>query len=176
MPSDDDQPTERLLQAAQEDLPVTEHPFAVLAEKHGLGEDQVLEAFRHWLHLGVIRRYGALVSHRKLGFQCNAMVVWDVPPERVAQVGQLFAADPTVTHCYERRPAPGLPYNLYTMIHSHSEEDCRRKVENLSRLADVVSYEMLISTREFKKDSPRYTRLHLPGAGAPVRRLRDENA
>jgi DNA-binding Lrp family transcriptional regulator len=145
-----------LLQAAQDDLPLTERPFAALAADHGVGEEELLETLRQWLHSGVIRRYGALVSHRKLGYECNALVLWQVPPERVAEVGQLFAADPEVTHCYERAPAPDLPYNLYTMIHAHSEEDCRRKADNLSRVSGVVTYEMLVSTREFKKDSPRY--------------------
>lgn len=146
----------RLIAAAQEDLPLVERPFAVLAERHGVGEEQLLEALREWQRAGVMRRYGALVSHRKLGFECNAMVVWQVPPERVEQVGRAFADDPEVTHCYERRPAPALPYNLYTMIHAHSEDECRRKVEHLARWADAARHEVLISTREFKKDSPRY--------------------
>jgi len=135
---------------------MTERPFAALAATYGVGEEELLETLRQWLHSGVMRRYGALVSHRKLGYECNAMVVWQVPPERIAEVGRLFAADPEVTHCYQRRPAPGLPHNLYIMIHAHSEDDCRRKAENLSRVAGVAAYELLISTREFKKDSPRY--------------------
>jgi DNA-binding Lrp family transcriptional regulator len=154
-----DNPTDPLFRAAQDDLPVTEHPFAALAANHGVGEDALLEALRAWARSGVVRRYGALVSHRKLGYECNAMVVWQVPPEQVDLVGQLFARDPDVTHCYARLPAPGFPYNLYTMIHSHSEDECRRKAENLARAADVPAYEMLVSTREFKKESPRYAAL-----------------
>jgi len=156
MPNGDRKPKGPVLQAAQDDLPMTERPFAALAATHGVGEEELLETLRQWLHSGMMRRYGALVSHRKLGYECSAMVVWQVPPERIAEVGRLFAADPEVTHCYQRQPAPGLPHNLYIMIHSHSEDDCRRKAENLSRVAGVAAYELLISTREFKKDSPRY--------------------
>jgi len=165
MASDDRKASGRLLEAAQADLPVTERPFAALAENHGVREEELLEILREWLRSGVVRRYGALVSHRKLGYECNALVLWQVPPERVPEVGRLFAADPDVTHCYARRPAPGLPYNLYTMIHSHSEDDCRRKAENMSRVSDVVTYEMVISTREFKKESPRYAAPQAPQTG-----------
>ncbi|UCH35809.1 MAG: Lrp/AsnC family transcriptional regulator [Armatimonadota bacterium] len=154
---------ERLLKAAQADLPVTQRPFAEVARKHGIEEEELLPALREWMRSGVIRRYGALVSHRKLGYESNAMVVWQVPPERVEQVGDLFAADSDVTHCYERPVAPGLPYNLYTMIHAHTEDECRRKAANLAEVGGVFTYEVLISTREFKKSSPVYGRLPQPG-------------
>jgi len=159
MPNEDEALEPRLLAAAQADLPLTERPFAALGEEFGVREDQLLEALREWLRAGLVRRYGALVSHRKLGYDCNAMVVWQVPPERVAEVGRLFAADPEVTHCYERAPAPGLPYNLYTMIHSQTEDGCRLKAENLARVSGIAGYEMLVSTREFKKESPHYAAL-----------------
>jgi len=164
MPSDSEKPVDGLLQAAQADLPVTARPFAVLAEKHGVGEDELLDALRGWQRSGAMRRYGALVSHRQLGYECNALVMWQVPPERVAEVGRLLASDPEVTHCYERQPASGLPYNLYTMIHSHSEDDCRRKAENMARVTGVGAYELLVSAREFKKESPRYAAPPLEGA------------
>jgi len=146
-----------IVRAAQDDLPVAERPFAALAEKRGVGESELLEALRGWLDSRVMRRYGAVVSHRKLGFESNAMVVWRVPPERIAEVGGMFAADPDVTHCYQRRPAPGFPYNLYVMIHARTEDECRDKVEHLAQRVGVTQYEMLISTREFKKASPTYS-------------------
>jgi len=168
MPHDDDS-ADCFLKAAQDDLPLTQRPFAAVAEGCGVGEDELLETLRQWLRSGLIRRYGALVSHRKLGYESNAMVVWQVPPERLEEVGHLFAANPEVTHCYERPPAPELPYNLYTMMHAPSEDECRRLVENLSRVSGVYAYEILVSTWEFKKDSPRYSSLREPeraqGAG-----------
>ncbi len=154
----------RLRQAAQDDLPVAADPFRALADKHGIGEQELLQWLRDGVHAGVIRRYGALVSHRQLGFAYNAMVVWQVPPERVEEVGQALAEDPGVTHCYERPPAPAFPYNLYTMIHTHTEEECRHKVEHLAHILGLPAYEMLVSTREFKKSSPTYG----PGLTPPI--------
>jgi DNA-binding Lrp family transcriptional regulator len=165
MPHDDGHAEDCLLTAAQTDLPVIERPFAEVARGCGVGEEELLEALRQWLRSGLIRRYGALVSHRKLGYGANAMVVWQVPPERVEEVGRLFAANPEVTHCYERAPAPQLPYNLYTMIHAPTEDECRRLVENLSRVSGIYAYEMLVSTWEFKKDSPLYSALPQPKQG-----------
>jgi DNA-binding Lrp family transcriptional regulator len=170
MPDADNERMSRLRAAAQDDLPVVTDPFRALADKYDVAEMELLEELRQWLHDGVIRRYGALVSHRKLGFAYNAMVVWQVPRERVEEVGRLLADDPDVTHCYERPPAPGFPYNLYTMIHTHTEEECRHKVEHLSATLGVEQHEMLVSAREFKKSSPTYGAV----AGRPPRGEEDD--
>lgn len=156
MPDVDDEQTARLRQAAQDDLPVVTDPFRALADKYEVGEQELLDALREWLHSGLIRRYGALVSHRKLGFEYNALAVWQVPAERMEEVGRAFADDPDITHCYERRPAPSFIYNLYTMIHAHTEEECRHKLEHLAGVLSLPAYEILVSTREFKQSSPRY--------------------
>ncbi|HUT74968.1 MAG TPA: Lrp/AsnC family transcriptional regulator [Armatimonadota bacterium] len=156
MPGNDDERTARLRQAAQDDLPVAPEPFKALAARHDVGEQELLDALREWLRSGIMRRYGALVSHRQLGFAYNAMVVWHVPPERVEEIGRRFAEDPDITHCYERPPAPEFPYNLYTMIHTRTEEECRHKIAHLSGVLDLPACQVLVSTREFKKSSPNY--------------------
>jgi DNA-binding Lrp family transcriptional regulator len=164
MPDESNEVAVRLRQAAQDDLPVVADPFRALADRHEVSEQELLQWLRDELHAGVIRRYGALVSHRQLGFAYNAMVVWQVPPERVEEVARALADDTDVTHCYERPPAPGFPYNLYTMIHTRTEDECRHKVEHLAQMLALPAYEVLVSTREFKKSSPTYG----PGRAAPT--------
>jgi DNA-binding Lrp family transcriptional regulator len=146
----------RVLAALQRDLPLVERPFAALAEEVGVAEDELLDIIRGLVDAKVIRRFGARLGHRRLGFTANAMVVWQAPPERIEEVGRLFAAQPEVTHCYERPPFEDFPYNLYTMIHAREAGECEQIAARLAQLADVSEYQLLFSTREFKKSSPVY--------------------
>ena len=147
----------RLLAALERDLPCEQRPFSALAKEAGMSEDDLLEALRAAIGERVVRRYGAIVRHQPLGYQANAMVVWRVPEERVEQVGELFAGREEVSHCYQRPPFAGFPYNVYTMIHAHSREQCEAIARELSDASDVSDHQLLFSVREFKKTSPVYS-------------------
>jgi len=105
---------------------------------------------------GVIRRLGARIAHLRAGLHGNVMVVWQVPAERVEEVGRTFAREPAVSHCYEREPQPDFPYNLYTMIHAPDPEAARRLIQDLSQAVAITDFVMLPTVRELKKTSPRY--------------------
>ncbi len=144
---------EAVLREIQGDLPLDPHPFAVIGARVGLSEAAVLDIVRNLMDRGIIRRMGAILRHRKAGVKANAMGVWRVPDSEVSRVGKMMAEDPGVTHCYHRDPVPHWPYNLYTMIHGETEEDCEQIAERLSKKTGVAGYRLLFSTREFKKES-----------------------
>jgi siroheme decarboxylase len=54
-----------------------------------------------------------------------------------------------------RTTAADWPYNLYTMVHSRSRDDCLRIAEQLSRQSGISDYTVLFSEREYKKISAR---------------------
>ena len=149
----------RLLAALEADLPLCPEPFSALAQDRGLEEATILGALQQWTADGRIRRYGALVRHMQLGFVANAMTVWDVPPERVETVGSSLASSSYVSHCYERSPFPGFPFNLYAMVHERSWERCLAVIDELSRACGDCRRVILLTTNEFKKSSPRYAEL-----------------
>jgi DNA-binding Lrp family transcriptional regulator len=147
----------RMLAALERDLPVTHRPFRQVAEEEGLSERDVLDALSGGLRSRVIRRYGALLAHREIGFGANAMVVWQVPEERIEEVGAALSAHARVTHCYQRPPFEGFPYNVYTMVHATNREDALAVVRELAQLANVEQSAVIFSVREFKKESPAYS-------------------
>jgi DNA-binding Lrp family transcriptional regulator len=153
-----------LIALLQRDLPLVPEPFAALAKGSRWSAEEVLTALRQWAADGRIRRYGALVSHRRLGFTANAMVVASVPAERIEEVGELLASSPSVSHCYERPPFAGFPYNLYAMVHGRSREECLDTATALMCEAAVDSWQALFSTHEYGKSSPDYAAL-LAAAG-----------
>jgi len=140
----------------QEDLPLEEEPFARLAQRAGLQEKTLLGQARRLKEKGAMRRYAALLRHRKMGFSANALGCWPVPEREVGLVGRRFAAFREVSHCYQRPTYPHWPYSLFTMTHAPSREECFELARRLSREAGTEQYLVLFSTREFKKENARY--------------------
>lgn len=144
-----------LLKVAQDGLSLTDRPYQTWGEILGISEEEVIDRLQALEREGVVRRFAATIGHRALGIVANAMIAWIVPPERVVATGELFAAADEVTHCYERTTAADWPYNLYTMVHSRSRDDCLRIAEQLSRQSGISDYSVLFSEREYKKISAR---------------------
>lgn len=146
---------QRLVARLAQGVPITARPYAEL----GLPEESVIKTLRAWLHAGIVRRIGTVVRHRRLGYEANAMVVWDVPDEWVAQFGRLAAADSAVTLCYRRvRAAPQWPYNLYCMVHGRARERVLDQIEHLSGTTGLAAFAraVLFSRRCFTQRGARY--------------------
>jgi len=137
-------------------LPVASRPFAVLGERLGVSEDEVMECLREMERKGYLRRIAAVLWHRTAGFEANGMVAWDVPDEECTAVGRKMAEFSEVTHCYRRPRFPGWRYNLYTMVHGHARAECRAAAERIATHIGIIDYDILFSVREFKKTSPVY--------------------
>ena len=106
---------------------------------------------------GVIRRFGASIKHQRTGWNVNAMVAWIVERERVEEVGTKASEHDHVSHCYYRpSSAEDWPYELYTMVHARSNEECTKVIEELRAMTGLGDYLVLTSIRELKKCSPTY--------------------
>ena len=143
-----------LLRAIQNGISLVAEPFKSIAGLSGLSEDEVIMRLKRMMAEGVIRRFCVLPNNRKLGLVANAMVVWKVPWDRIEKVGELFAGDEQVTHCYIRKTVPGRwTYNMFTVIHGYERSTVEKLVEGMSRSSGIKDYCILFSTREFKKTS-----------------------
>jgi len=144
----------RIVAATQAGLPLVREPYRVIAEKVGLGQAEVIARLKRLLDEGAIRRIGAVPNHYALGFTANGMSVWDVADQAVAEIGARIGALDEVTHCYERpRHLPLWPYNLFAMVHGHTREEVRAKVEHIAGLIGPAArtHDILFSTRILKK-------------------------
>ncbi len=148
----------RVIRELGDDLPLESRPFAAMAHRLGVTEEKLLDTIRDLRRRGLLRRFGAALRHQRVGYGGNALVAWVVPPDRIEEVGRAVAAYPEVTHCYQRAPAPGWPYNLYSMVHRRSETECRELVRRISAAIGVEDYIVLFSTAELKRSSMQYFR------------------
>jgi siroheme decarboxylase len=146
----------KIISVIQGDLPLHATPFAVLAERIGISEERLIARIKELKETGIIRRFGATLRHQEAGFSSNAMIAWKAPHERINDIGIRLARFREVTHCYHRAPRKDWPYNLYTMVHGSSREECRAIAERLSRTSGVRDYLILFSEKEFKKTSMAY--------------------
>lgn len=150
-----------LLAALRRGLPLVERPYAAIAADLGVAEEAVLDGIAALDAEGAIARFGVIVDHHALGYTANAMVVWDVPEERIAAVGPRIAAQGGVSLCYRRRPCPPVwPYSLYTMVHGKSRAEVAERVAAVAEACGIagVPREILYTVRRFKQTAPCYGR------------------
>jgi len=147
-----------VLEALQEGIPLLPRPYRELAERAGMDEGEFLARVTRLRDEGVMRRMGFRVRHQRTGTLGNIMVVWRVPEERVDEVGEILASSDAVSHCYERPPFDGFPYNVYSMVHAPTEAEAVETVGELARRCGLEDYQLLRSVREWKKSTPVYRR------------------
>jgi len=156
-------PEERdLVVEIQGGLPITETPYADVADAIDADTAWVVETIKRFEQEGKVRRVGVVPNHYALGYSENGMTVWNVPDEVVEEVGPAVAALPFVTHCY-RRPRHGdvWPYNFFAMTHGRSEAESDRRIEQvretMAEYWDVSEgdWDSLFSTQILKKTGIR---------------------
>jgi siroheme decarboxylase len=140
----------------QEDLPLIPRPFDGMAERLGMTTSQLFDLARDLQERKLMRRYSAVLHHRRSGFRSNAMIVWKVPPERSEEVGMAMAQHSAVTHCYERPTFPDWQYTHFTMVHATTPEECEKIGREIGETTGITENLLLYSTREYKKTRVRY--------------------
>jgi DNA-binding Lrp family transcriptional regulator len=144
------------IRALQVDMPLVSRPFAEEAKTVGMSEDELLEFGHKFVADGRMRRCAAILRHRRAGFLANGMGVWKMPEERAEELGYRIAAFPQVTHCYQRPVYEDWPYRVFSMVHARTEEKVREVIAGISNDTGLPEYDILFSTREFKKTRVPY--------------------
>lgn len=145
----------RAVRALQIDLPCCEEPFVELAKHAAVSVARLLEIAGDLEARGLTRRYAAVLHHRAAGAEANVMVAWRVEPAAADAAGALCASVAAVSHCYLRPSALDWPYNLYTMIHGRSREDCQLAIDELAAVTGLGERCELWTDREYKKQRMR---------------------
>jgi DNA-binding Lrp family transcriptional regulator len=146
----------KVIRGLQRDLLISAQPFRDIAQELGLDEEVLVNIIQDLMNRGYIRRFGATIRHRISGFQANAMAAWAVPEADVDRVGAQMAAVREVTHCYERQVSGEWPYNVFTMIHGRTQEECEAIARRMAAATGIAEYALLFSDAELKKTTMRY--------------------
>jgi len=144
----------RLIEILQRDLPAAPRPFDPWAEEAGMTTAELLAAAERFVERAYMRRFAAVLNHRRAGFGANGMAVWRVPEDELEEVGPRMAAFKAVSHCYRRPTYPDWPYSIFTMVHARSKEACEQAIAAIAEETGITEPDrraVLYSTYEFKK-------------------------
>jgi len=108
-------------------------PMPAIGAAAGLSEAEVLSRLEYLLNQDIIKRSASWCVTTSW-LPRNAMVVWNIPDERIDELGRCIGASGLVNLCYQRpRRLPDWPYNLFAMIHG---KDRAAVLERLDLMRD----------------------------------------
>lgn len=141
-----------VVRATQGDLPVVSEPYAPAAAALGIAQDALLDHLAGMQERGLLRRVAAILYHRRAGFSANGMGVWQVPEDRIDELGPRMAAFRGISHCYQRPTYADWPYQIFTMAHGRTTEECDAVLDAIEVEMDCIEDRAtLYSSTEFKK-------------------------
>lgn len=144
----------QIIQATQAGLPLTPRPYHTVATELGLSADEVIQRMQRMLDAGIIRRIGVIPNHYALGYKANGMTVWNVPDEKISELGKKVGALDFVSHCYHRpRHRPLWDYNLFAMVHATERTGVEALVAEIAAVLgeDNHGHTILYSSKILKK-------------------------
>ncbi len=125
-----------LLNQAQANFPVQSHPYRVLGERLGISEDEVLARIAKLRQDGIIRRIGASINSRGLGF-VSTLVCAKAPVESLEDFVTIINSYPGVTHNYLRKH----DYNVWFTLIAESEAVKQQIIRDMSEKTGVELFE-----------------------------------
>lgn len=149
----------QLVSLIQEGVPLVPRPYQAIARAWGGSEEAVIATLQRWLDVGIVKRFGAVLRHRELGYRANGMWVMDIPAADLQHVADQLAAAPEVRLCYERpRRGAEWPYNLFCMVHAKSREEVLSIIHQLSSRFGLAHYphDILIGEHRYKQRGAWY--------------------
>jgi DNA-binding Lrp family transcriptional regulator len=147
---------QKLIKELQGNIPLTENPYEALGRIIGIPESEVIRRLEDLKAAGCLKRIGAVLKHQKSGYSQNAMAVFQVPANRLEEIGNLLAQCPLVSHCYERIAYENWPFNLYAMFHSKEKKEIENFIHDFVAKWGITAYDILFSLEELKKTSMVY--------------------
>jgi len=118
----------RILNVLQADFLISEQPYLAIAERLGIEESELLERIGIMQEAGIIRRIGAILESRAMGYY-STLCACRVEPERSDEVAAIINGQAGVTHNYLRDGE----YNLWFTMTGESENKVQAIIAELER-------------------------------------------
>jgi siroheme decarboxylase len=146
-----------LLDALQDDIPLVSRPFAVIAARLNMQEEEVLQRIRGLQDRGIVRGLSPVIESLHAGLPATTLVALIVPDDRIPVVARLINAYPEVSHNYRRDHR----YSLWFTIAGKDERRIREIIQEIRERAGLSDEDILElpTVRRFKID----VRFSFPG-------------
>jgi len=128
----------RILEALQNDFPLSEKPYEIIANRLQIPCDQLWDRIQRLIAEGVIRRIGASLDSRKLGF-CSTLAAVCCKADLVEQAAKIIGRFPEVTHSYLRNDN----FNIWFTIIATDKERIEHILEQIRTTLSLESSQVL---------------------------------
>lgn len=152
-----------LLDALQDDIPLVSRPYAVIAARLGIPEDDVIQRIAALQERGIVRGLSPVLESCRVGLSATTLIALRVADEQIRTVARLINAYPEVSHNYRRDHA----YSLWFTIAGKDEDRIREILSEIKKQAGLTDQDTLElpTLRRFKID----VRFFIPGV--PVKEV-----
>ena len=128
----------RILDVLQNDFPLDQEPYEVISDKLKIPCEQLLERLQVLMADGVIRRIGASLDSRKLGYYSTLAAI-SVEPDIVEQASEIIGGFPEVTHSYLRSDH----FNIWFTIIASDNERLEKIIREIPSALSLESSQIL---------------------------------
>ncbi|MCK5173993.1 MAG: AsnC family transcriptional regulator [Planctomycetes bacterium] len=140
----------RILTELQDDFPLSERPYDIIAGRLDIDADTLWQRALALLESGVIRRLGASLDSRKLGYSSTLAAIC-VPEPKVDEASDLLNNYVEVTHSYLREGR----FNIWFTIIAANTDEIDRILSEIAAKLDLGLEDVLNAPVErlFKLDA-----------------------
>jgi DNA-binding Lrp family transcriptional regulator len=134
-----------ILNEIQSHFPLIARPYKKVAQGLALEEKEIIARVKQMKEKGIIRRIGANVNSRKLGFT-STLCAARVPRKKMKEFVEVVNRYPGVTHNYEREG----DYNIWFTFIAESQERIESSLQEIRRLSGIEELISLPAVKIFK--------------------------
>ena len=145
-----DKQDKELLQLLQDNFPVGKNPWAEIAKKLGIAEEEVFSRVTKLSEAGVIRKLRTILNGEKLGACSSTLMAMKVPEDKMDAVVSIVNEYMSVTHNYRREH----DYNLWFTVTTCGNKNLESTVDEIKERTGIPDADVLDlpTTRVFKID------------------------
>jgi len=140
-----DELDKKILDAIQNEIPITKRPFAKIADKVGTSEPDVLLRLKKLKANKIIRRIGSSFDSKKLGYR-SVLVAAVVSEEKLDNIAAIINRYTGVTHNYRRDHT----YNLWFTLTASSEKRVDELLEQMKKETGIKNMFPLPALKKYK--------------------------
>jgi len=128
----------RILEALQNDFPLSERPYKIISRRLQIPCDQLWDRIQRLMAEGIIRRIGASLDSRKFGF-CSTLAAVSCRADLVERTAEIIGRFPEVTHSYLRNDN----FNIWFTIIAINNERIEHILEHIRASLSLESSQVL---------------------------------
>lgn len=128
-----DELDKKIVNLLQKGFPLSECPYAEIADQLGISEDGLIERLQRLLDEKILSRFGPMYDVEKLG-GAFSLVAMKVPADQFDQVAEVVNSYPEVAHNYQREHELNMWYVLATESVQQIDE-INQKIEQRTGLS-----------------------------------------